>query len=107
MEYSLKNCNYIQNKDVTSNLYHLTQLPRCPQRSLIRLWKRNTNQQDTEESLLGVAHHSDCSTMVKQCISEIVWRSSWTQSFKGLFTAGFKKSFQYSFRKIFKMYSTS
>ena len=44
---------------------------------------------------------------MEECLKEIIWRSSISQSLKGIATAGFVKSIQYSTTKIMKMLQTS
>ncbi|KAG5900587.1 hypothetical protein JTB14_017445 [Gonioctena quinquepunctata] len=87
-----------------ARLYHLNQLPRWPQKSLTRFWNRGMLRQDTEDVLRAIAYDPDCGQMVKQCISDIVWKSSVSQSVKGILTAGLYKSVKYSSKKIKKMF---
>ncbi|KAL3266960.1 hypothetical protein HHI36_011109 [Cryptolaemus montrouzieri] len=86
-----------------ARLHHLNQLPRWPQKALTRLWNRGSLRQDTEDVLRAIAYDPDCNEIVLKCLSDIVWKSSISQSAKGIATAGLLKSVQYSFRKIVKM----
>ncbi|XP_023029769.1 phosphatidate cytidylyltransferase, mitochondrial [Leptinotarsa decemlineata] len=87
-----------------ARLYHLNQLPRWPQMSLTRFWNRGTLRQDTEDVLRAIAYDPDCGQIVKECVSDIVWKSSVSQSLKGILTAGLFKSVKYSSKKIKKMF---
>ncbi|XP_065163175.1 phosphatidate cytidylyltransferase, mitochondrial [Atheta coriaria] len=93
-----------QDTNPLAKLHHLNHLPKCPQKMLTRFWNRGQFKQDTEDVLRAIAYDPDCSAVVEQCISEIVWRSSVWQSLKGVLTAGVVKSVQYSGRKIAKMF---
>lgn len=86
-----------------ARLHHLNQLPRWPQKALTRLWNRGSLRQDTEDVLRAIAYDPDCNEIVSKCISQIVWRSSISQSLKGIATAGVLKSVQYSSKKLSKM----
>lgn len=99
--YYFINCS--QDVHPLSKLHHLNQLPKCPQKALVRLWNKGTVRQDTEDVLRAIANDPDCGDVVKHCIKEIVWNSSVTQSLKGVLTAGVKKSIVYSSKKIGKM----
>ncbi|KAJ8940039.1 hypothetical protein NQ314_010871 [Rhamnusium bicolor] len=74
-----------------AKLHHLNQLPRWPQKALTRFWNRGTLRQDTEDVLRAIAYDPDCGLIVKQCISDIVWKSSVSQSLKSIVTAGLLK----------------
>lgn len=94
-----------QDPGTLAKLHHLNQLPRTPQRALVRYWNRGSGnlRQDTEDVLRAVAHDPDCSLILQSRLQDIVWASSIRQSFKGIFTAGITKSIQYSAKKIKKM----
>ncbi|XP_049822485.1 phosphatidate cytidylyltransferase, mitochondrial [Aethina tumida] len=94
-----------QDVNPLAKLHHLNQLPRWPQKALTRFWNRGSLRQDTEDVLRAVAYDPDCSAIVKLCISDIVWKSSVTQSIKGIATAGLVKSVKYSTKKIQKMFA--
>lgn len=86
-------------------IHHLNQLPRAPQRAIVRLWNRDSGKlrQDTEDALRAIAYDPDCGLILLECIKNIVWTSSVRQSLKGILTAGIVKSLQYSGKKIVKM----
>lgn len=86
-----------------ARLHHLNQLPMWPQKLLTRYWNKGHFRQDTEDVLRAIAYDPDCGTIVSQRINEIVWKSSVSQSLKGILTAGVLKSVKYSSRKIKKM----
>ncbi|KAK9869477.1 hypothetical protein WA026_003232 [Henosepilachna vigintioctopunctata] len=86
-----------------ARLHHLNQLPRWPQKALTRLWNRGSLRQDTEDVLRAIAYDPDCNEIVVKCLNSIVWKSSVSQSVKGIATAGLLKSVQYSSRKVTKM----
>lgn len=87
-----------------ARLHHLNQLPRWPQKALTRFWNRGNLRQDTEDVLRAIAYDPDCNLILQKCIGEIVWKSSVSQSLKGILTAGLWKSVKYSSRKIKKMF---
>lgn len=88
-----------------AKLHHLNQLPRWPQVALTRFWNRGNFRQDTEDVLRAIAYDPDSNTIVRQCINDIVWKSSVKQSLKGILTAGLYKSIKYSSRKVLKMWA--
>ncbi|XP_049803210.1 phosphatidate cytidylyltransferase, mitochondrial [Schistocerca nitens] len=94
----------------SARMYHLNQLPRTPQRAVVRFW--NTRgprrlRQDTEDTLRAISHDPECGNVVETCIRKIVWNSSVKQSVKGIATAGLIKSIVYSWKKIKKMLKAS
>ncbi|XP_019882039.1 phosphatidate cytidylyltransferase, mitochondrial [Camponotus floridanus] len=86
-----------------TKIHHLNHLPRMPQVKLVRAWSQGPRSKDTEDCLRAIAHDPECCDILEQCLKEIVWRSSVTQSLKGIITAGFVKSVKYSGAKIIKM----
>lgn len=92
-----------QDTSPLAKLHHLNQLPRWPQKALTRFWNRGNLRQDTEDVLRAIAYDPDCNLIVQQCISDIVFNSSVSQSVKGILTAGIYKSLKYSSQKIRKM----
>ncbi|XP_063224067.1 phosphatidate cytidylyltransferase, mitochondrial [Bacillus rossius redtenbacheri] len=97
-----------QNFSPTARHYHLNQLPRTPQRAVVRAWNKGSvkYRQDTEDALHSMAFDPDCGKMLDSCIRDIVWSSSITQSLKGILTAGLLKSVKYSAKKVLKMYKS-
>jgi translocator assembly and maintenance protein 41 len=94
-----------QDVSPVARIHHLNQLPRAPQRAVVRLWNRDGGKlrQDTEDALRAIAYDPNCGLFLLECIKDIVWASSIRQSLKGILTAGILKSLRYSGRKIVKM----
>ncbi|KAK0180196.1 hypothetical protein PV327_005865 [Microctonus hyperodae] len=92
-----------QDGSPSAKIHHLNQLPRTPQVKLVRKWSQGPRSKDMEDCLRAIAHDPDCSEILQQVLCDIVWRSSITQSLKGIITAGFMKSIKYSSAKIIKM----
>lgn len=97
----VKTCN--QDLSLPSRIYHLNHLPRTPQVKLVRSWSQGPRSKDTEDCLRAIAHDPDSSEILDQCLRDIVWKSSVTQSLKGIITAGLGKAIKYSGTKIMKM----
>lgn len=95
-----------QDTGPSTRIHHLNQLPRTPQRMLVRSWSQGPRVKDTEDCLRALAHDPDCGEIVDQCFRRIVWNSSVSQSLKGILTAGVYKSLKYSGAKIVKMMSS-
>nr|XP_012149367.1 PREDICTED: phosphatidate cytidylyltransferase, mitochondrial [Megachile rotundata] len=96
-----------QDTSPTTKIHHLNQLPRIPQVKLVRAWSQGPRSKDTEDCLRAIAHDPECGEILEECLKNIVWRSSVTQSLKGIVTAGFVKSVKYSAAKIMKMLQAS
>ncbi|XP_014606233.1 PREDICTED: phosphatidate cytidylyltransferase, mitochondrial [Polistes canadensis] len=92
-----------QDTNPITRIYHLNQLPLTPQIKLVKAWSVGSRSKDMEDCLHSIAYDPECSEILKRSLKEIVWRSSVTQSLKGIFTAGFIKSVMYSNAKIKKM----
>jgi translocator assembly and maintenance protein 41 len=93
-----------QDPSPVARMFHLNQLPRNPQRSIVRHWnKTSSRKNDAEDVLAAVAYDIDTDIAVQKALKEITWSSSVTQSIKGIFTAGIIKSVRYSMAKVRKM----
>lgn len=92
-----------QDTSPATKIHHLNQLPRIPQVKLVRAWSQGPRSKDTEDCLRAIAHDPECGEILEGCLKQIVWRSSTTQSLKGIVTAGFIKSVKYSAAKVIKM----
>lgn len=90
-------------------LHHLNQLPRTPQRSIVRYWNEQASgqRQDTEDVLRAVSFDTDIDVIVENSIKDIVWKSGMSQALKGILTAGIVKSVRYSCKKVLKMLESS
>lgn len=86
-----------------ARIHHLNHLPRMPQVKLVRSWSQGPRSRDTEDCLRAIAHDPECSEILEQCLKEIVWKSSVSQSLKGVLTVGIVKSVKYGGAKIAKM----
>ncbi|CAL7942889.1 unnamed protein product [Xylocopa violacea] len=95
------NCH--QDTSPSAKIHHLNHLPRIPQVKLVRAWSQGPRSKDTEDCLRAIAHDPECSEVLAESLKAIVWRSSVTQSLKGILTAGLVKSVRYSTVKIMKM----
>ncbi|XP_011691173.1 PREDICTED: phosphatidate cytidylyltransferase, mitochondrial [Wasmannia auropunctata] len=96
-----------QDTSPASRVHHLNHLPRAPQVKLVRAWSHGPRSKDTEDCLRAIAHDPECCDLLDRCLKEIVWRSSVTQSLKGIVTAGLVKSVKYGGAKIIKMLQSS
>ncbi|XP_032680728.1 phosphatidate cytidylyltransferase, mitochondrial [Odontomachus brunneus] len=96
-----------QDTSPATKIHHLNHLPRTPQIRLVRAWSHGPRSRDTEDCLRAIAHDPECCEILEQCLKDIVWRSSVTQSLKGIVTAGLMKSVKYSGAKIIKMLTSN
>lgn len=92
-----------QDTSPIAKIFHLNQLPRVPQIELVRMWKHDSRFKDAEDCLRVIAHDPECSAILQNVFEKIVWKSSVSQSLKGIATAGIGKSLKYSADKIIKM----
>ncbi|XP_076639902.1 phosphatidate cytidylyltransferase, mitochondrial [Colletes latitarsis] len=92
-----------QDTSPETKIHHLNQLPRTPQVKLVRAWSQGPRSKDTEDCLRAIAYDPECGEILEECLKQIVWRSSVTQSLKGIPTAGLVKSIKYGGAKIMKM----
>lgn len=86
-----------------ARIHHLNHLPRMPQVNLVRSWTQGPRSRDTEDCLRAIAHDPECSEILQKSLEDIVWRSSVSQSLKGIFTVGIVKSVKYGGAKVLKM----
>ncbi|XP_014217603.1 phosphatidate cytidylyltransferase, mitochondrial [Copidosoma floridanum] len=96
-----KTCS--QDLSIQTKIYHLHHLPRTPQVKLVRAWSQGPRSKDTEDCFRAIAHDPDSSEIFYHCLTDIVRKSSVSQSFKGILTAGVGKAIKYSGGKIIKM----
>jgi len=86
-----------------ARLHHLNLLPKQLQHRLVTKWNRDGRMRDVEEILNSTAADVDCAEMISAGIEQIVRKSSWSQTFKGVLTAGVMKSIRYGSKKLIKM----
>nr|CAG4651853.1 EOG090X06VP [Triops cancriformis] len=92
-----------QDTSPAARLFHLNLLPKTVQQELVNEWNKDGKYHDVEDVLRAAAHDTDCPELVQKALQRIVWRSSWSQSLKGIITAGPIKALRYSARKVRKM----
>ena len=93
-----------QSLDHASQFHHLNLLPKGVQQGLLeQKTVPGRTPPDLEEVIGSLAHDWDCGEYVAKSIANIVARSSWSQSIKGIFTAGTRKTVRYSCSKVKKM----
>lgn len=96
-----RNCQ--QNISPEARWHHLNNLPRVPQKELVKyVNKLGGLRRDTEEVLQSMAYDPDIGEILRTCVKKTVLKSSLRQSIKGVATAGFVKSIRYSSRKLYK-----
>ena len=87
-----------------SQFHHLNLLPKAVQHGLlVQMTVPGKSPPDLEEVIWTLAHDWDCGEYVAKSIANIVQRSSWNQSVKGILTAGIRKTVSYSCSKVKKM----
>lgn len=109
----ITNVIFQQDCGLNARLYHLNLLPRSLQLQLVKIWNTDGRHRDLEDVIQAIASDYDCSDVIHQgCIilcfisilkptavlminfvsilgvSNIVRKSSWSQSMKGILTAG-------------------
>ncbi|XKL64255.1 hypothetical protein PGB90_004341 [Kerria lacca] len=95
------NCE--QNMNPEARWHHLNNLPRVPQKEIVKYFNKiNHTRRDTEEILQTMSYDPDVGLILNNILKKIVFKSSIKQSLKGIVTAGIVKSIKYSGRKIYK-----
>ncbi|PSN30964.1 hypothetical protein C0J52_24252 [Blattella germanica] len=63
-----------QDASPLARIHHLNQLPRTPQRAMVRLWNRDSGKlrQDIEDALRAIAYDPDCGIFLEECIRNIM-----------------------------------
>lgn len=92
-----------QNLSPASRFHHLNLLPKMLQIRMVAERNKDGRLRDTEEVIHNLAHDVTCSDIIHHCVSQIVQKSSLTQSLKGVLTAGCNKTAKYSYAKLQKM----
>jgi translocator assembly and maintenance protein 41 len=98
---------YYQDCSPNVTLYHLNLLPKTVQHYLYLEWHKSDGLSDIDDVMQILAHDFGTKTYVRTAIERIVQKSSWSQSFKGIFTAGLSKSVRYGSKKITKMFKST
>lgn len=92
-----------QNISPEARWHHLNNLPRVPQKELVKYFNNlGRVRKDTEEVLLTMSYDPDVGEVLSYILKKIVLKSSIRQSLKGILTAGIIKSVKYSGRKVCK-----
>ncbi|XP_053200791.1 phosphatidate cytidylyltransferase, mitochondrial-like [Panonychus citri] len=94
---------YFQDLSPRVICHNLSLLPKRVQQNLYFNYESRGKLRDLDDVLMAIAQSYKYSDDVRQAIRQIVRKSSWTQSAKGVFTAGLIKSMKYSTRKLIKM----
>lgn len=95
------NCQ--QNLSPEARWHHLNNLPRVPQKQLVKHYnKLGRVRRDTEEILQTMSYEPEIGALLERILKDIVFKSSVRQSLKGIITAGIVKSVRYSGRKVYK-----
>ncbi|XP_077531769.1 phosphatidate cytidylyltransferase, mitochondrial-like isoform X2 [Haemaphysalis longicornis] len=81
-----------------AKLHHLHLLPKSLQSHLLRVWNKDGRHRDLEDVLQAIAMDPHCSLFIEEAVGSIVWRSSWGQTAKGLWSA-----IHYGGKKVIKM----
>lgn len=93
-----------QSLDHASQFCHQNLLPKGVQQGLLQQKTvPGRTPPDLEEVIGSLAHDWYCGEYVAKSIANIVARSSWSQSIKGIFTAGTRKTVRYRCSKVKKM----
>ncbi|XP_045179228.1 phosphatidate cytidylyltransferase, mitochondrial-like [Mercenaria mercenaria] len=96
---------FIHYQNEVTRFYHLNHIPRVVVEELLAIRKKSFPNiyPDVEDIVRSTALDSDCAKYVSESISNIVNKSSWSQSIKSILTAGVRKSIRYSWSKVKKM----
>ena len=95
-----------QSLSFTSHYHHLNLLPKMLQLGLLHHRNKDGCYRDMEEILKSFSTDPDCKEILQRHIHTIVQKSSFSQSFKSIFTAGVLKSIRYSWSKLKKMWKS-
>ncbi|KAI2810573.1 Phosphatidate cytidylyltransferase, mitochondrial [Blomia tropicalis] len=108
---------YFQNCSPIAIQWHLNLLPKTVQYCLSKEWlaanstsrrqRNSASRLDLDDLIRRLAFDITYRAYLHRAIESIVFRSSWSQSMKGIFTAGMSKSISYSMEKVNKMIKSS
>ncbi|KAB7495708.1 Phosphatidate cytidylyltransferase, mitochondrial [Armadillidium nasatum] len=93
-----------QDISASTKLFHLSMLPKMLQLEIAKEWIRNGRIQDLEDVVRAAALDPDTNDLIFKGVTNIVQKSSFSQSAKGILTAGIIKSIIYSVSKLKKMW---
>lgn len=103
LTYSEDTKLFLQSRNKETNMYHLNHAPDVVIDKMSALHGMFGLDAPKSDILLTLASDSKCDKFVSESIANIVNKSSWSQSIKGIFTAGISKSVRYSLSKVKKM----
>lgn len=114
VHWSIHRNKFIQTCSPNAIQWHLNMLPKTVQHYLSKEWiaentttsrlRNSAYRMDIDDLMRRLAFDITYRKYVKNAIEAVVFRSSSTQSIKGIFTAGLSKSIIYSAEKINKMF---
>lgn len=105
LSYNQNQRIYFQDCSPRVVFHNLLLLPKRVQQNLYFSFEKQEKLRDLDDVLMSLAQNYHYRDYVKNAIKQIVRKSSWSQSLKGILTAGIIKSIHYSSRKIIKMKS--
>lgn len=99
----VKDRRFIRDCNPRSILHSLNLLPKRVQQKLYLEFNKTGKLFDIDDVLMALSHSYEYPIYLQKSLSQIVKKSSMSQSAKGLLTAGLFKSSKYSLLKLIKM----
>ncbi|RWS07069.1 hypothetical protein B4U79_13009 [Dinothrombium tinctorium] len=103
LQFNQSNNLFVQNCSSGVIFHHLSKLPKTVQQLIYLQLTNNKKVLELDNALMFLAKSYRVQTHIQDAVRTIVRRSSYSQTFKGLFTAGVMKSIKYGSKKLFKM----